>query len=88
MSMIEPMIGSAIASSTLVAVSTIVTTAMPAVLIWAYCSRYTRMNVDTVVSTRFWPNPAVTSAMPWARADGAFAGGLLMVVAVIAARSS
>ena len=54
------MTGSLTASTSFAAVMITVTTAMPCTLMWAYCSRYTRMNVVTVVSTMFCPKPAAT----------------------------
>ncbi len=62
--MMLPTSGSLTASMIFATVMIPVTTAMPPVLMWAYWIRYTRMNVVTVVSTMFWPNPAVTMANP------------------------
>ena len=61
MSMRLPTMGSRIASRILATVMMAVTTTMPSFEMCAYCSRYSSMNVDTVVSTMFWPKPAATT---------------------------
>lgn len=62
MSMKLPITGSSTASAILATVMMMVTTAMPPVEMPACSSRYSSMNVETVVSTKFWPKPAVTIA--------------------------
>lgn len=67
MSTMLPMTGSLIASASFATVMIAVTTTVPSTLMCAYCSKYTRMNVVTVVRTMFWPNPATTMDVRCAR---------------------
>ncbi len=83
MSMRLPIRGSAIASRNLATVMIVVTTAMPAVLMCTYCSRYSRMNVVTVVRMTFCPKPAATSALPWIFSGMLVSAAVVGVVAVI-----
>jgi hypothetical protein len=70
MSMMLPMTGSLTASRIFATPTIVAATPIASAVKCAYCERYSRMKVVTVVRIAFWPKAAVTMATLCVRADG------------------